>query len=797
MATVKDPVCDMNVDPEHARGGSFAHEGTTYFFCNPKCRERFAAAPAQYLQRTPATAAHAHSAHPHSVAHPAAPARRLALAPMPAPVAPISQKSGTIWVCPMDPEVRQDHPGPCPKCGMALEPEQPTIDATNPELRDMSRRLWIAASLTAPLFLLAMGAMLPFHGLMPLIPGRTRGLVEFALATPVCGWAGLPFLQRGVQSLKTRNLNMFTLIALGVGVAYSYSVVALLAPSLFPDSLRTEHGELGLYFEAAAKIVTLVLVGQVLELRARHRTGAAIRRLLELAPQTAHRVASDGSEREIPITEVRLADRLRVFPGEKLPIDGIVLEGSSHVDESMITGEPGFVSKRPSARVIGGTLNGTGSLLIQVEKVVQDTLLSRIVSLVAEAQRSRAPIQRLVDRVSSYFVPSVIAVALCTFAVWLMVGPEPRLAHAIVSAVAVLIVACPCALGLATPMSILVSTGLGASAGVLFKNAEALELLSQVDTLVVDKTGTLTEGSPRLTRIVPWPGVEEESLLRWAGSVEAQSEHPLARAVLDAAAERGLRLPPASAFESLTGRGIRATVEGEPTEVGNRSLLAARSIELGALATRAEEFEAQGHTAVFVLRSGKLLGMLAISDPIKASTKGALRALHEDGLRIVMLTGDAPATAHSVARELGIQEVIAGVLPDQKAYEIRRLQGEGRVVGMAGDGINDAPALALATVGIAMGTGTDVAIESAGVTLIKGDLACIARARRISRLALNNIRQNLYFAFGYNALGIPIAAGALYPIFGVSMSPMLAAAAMSLSSVSVIANALRLRHAGN
>jgi P-type Cu+ transporter len=813
MATVKDPVCDMNVDPERARGGSFEHQGTTYFFCNPKCRERFAADPGHYLNRPVATSttahgyaeSHAHAAHEpppvrahgSSHGHAPAPARRLPLAAASVTPDPPLQKSEQIWVCPMDPEVRQDHPGPCPKCGMALEPEQPSIDVTNPELQDMSRRLWIAASLTAPLFLLAMSAMLPFHSLAHLLPSQARRLLEFALATPVCTWAGLPFMQRGVQSLKTRNLNMFTLIALGVGFSYSFSVVALFAPGLFPESLRTEHGELGLYFEAAAVIVTLVLLGQVLELRARHQTGAAIRQLLELAPQTAHRVGADGSEREIPVTEVRVADKLRVFPGEKLPIDGVVLDGSSHVDESMITGEPGHVSKRPGASVIGGTLNGTGSLLIQAEKIAQDTLLSRIVGLVAEAQRSRAPIQKLVDRVSGYFVPSVIAISLVSFAIWLLLGPEPRVTHAIVSAVAVLIVACPCALGLATPMSILVSTGLGARAGVLFKNAEALELLSQVDTLVVDKTGTLTEGSPRLTRLIPIAGVAEESLLRWAASVEARSEHPLARAVLETAAERGSRPTQSSDFESLTGRGVRATVEGEPVAIGNRSLLEKQSVELGTLAGTASELEAQGQTVVFVTRSSRMAGMLAISDPIKASTPAALRELRDDGLRIVMLTGDASATAQSVARELGINDVIAGVLPDQKAYEISRLQSEGRLVAMAGDGINDAPALARATVGIAMGTGTDIAIESAGVTLVKGDLACIARARRISRLTLRNIRQNLWFAFGYNALGIPIAAGALFPTFGLLMSPMLAAAAMSLSSVSVIANALRLRHAGN
>jgi len=771
----------MNVDPEHARGGTFEHAGTAYFFCNPKCRERFSADPEHYLHR-------------HAVAAP-----KPVAAPTPTPSAakapPILAKSSSIWVCPMDPEVRQNHPGACPKCGMALEPEQPRADTDNPELRDMSRRLWVAAALSAPLFLLAMGSMLPLGNALHALSGRARGVLELALATPVCLWAGLPFLERGVRSISNRSLNMFTLIALGVSVAYSYSVVALVAPGLFPDSLRTEHGELGLYFEAAAVIVTLVLLGQVLELRARNRTGAAIRQLLELTPQTARLAAIDGSTREIPISEVRVGDELRVFPGEKLPIDGMVLDGASHVDESLVTGEPGQVSKRPGDRVIGGTMNGTGSLLMRAEKVAKDTLLSRIVALVAEAQRSRAPIQKLVDRVASYFVPSVIAISLSTFAVWSLVGPEPRLAHALVSAIAVLIVACPCALGLATPMSILVTTGLGASAGVLFKNAEALEILSQVDTLVVDKTGTLTEGKPKLTRVFASPQVDEESLLRWAASLEARSEHPLARAILAAATERGIQLASVSEFESLTGRGVRGNVEGAIIAIGNRALLDSQSVELGSLSALAAELEARGQTVVFLTRAGKTTGMLAISDPIKATTRAALHALREDGLRIVMLTGDAPATAEAVARELGITEVIAGVLPDQKAITIARLQTEGSVVAMAGDGVNDAPALARAAVGIAMGTGTDIAIESAGITLVKGDLAGIARARKISRLALRNIRQNLYFAFGYNALGIPIAAGVLYPAFGLLLSPMLAAAAMSLSSVSVIANALRLRRA--
>ncbi len=768
-ADVKDPVCGMTVNPERARGGSFTYEGTEYWFCNPKCNARFAAAPAQFLER-------ANDGHGHGHEHASK------------PVEPV-QAERTIWVCPMDPEVRQSHPGPCPKCGMALEPEQPSASGHNPELIEMTRRLWLAALLSAPLLVIAMGSMLPIGGLAHVLMGRSRGVVELALATPVCLWAGWPFFERAARSLVTRSLNMFTLIGLGVSAAYLYSVLALFAPGLFPEGVELEHG---LYFEAAAVIITLALLGQVLELRARQHTGAALRALLELAPPTARRIEASGKEQDVPLSSVRVGDELRLLPGGRVPCDGVVVAGASAVDESMLTGEPLPVSKRPGDRITGATLNGTGSLVLRVERMGADSALGRIVSLVSAAQRSRAPIQQLVDRVASYFVPAVIAIALLSFFIWLALGPSPRLSHALVSAVSVLIVACPCALGLATPMSILVASGMGAQVGVLFKNAEAIERLQQVDTLVLDKTGTLTEGKPQLTHCAPVPGVDEPALLGWAASLEAHSEHPLAKAVLAAAAERGQPLVGVSEFESVTGRGIRGVIAGQRIAVGNRAWLGA---QLGSLEALANELQGQGRTVVFVSRDERLVGLLAISDPIKASTPAALRALTKDGLRLVMLSGDARATAQAVARELGITEVIAEVLPEQKAEVIARLQAEGRTVAMAGDGINDAPALARADVGIAMGTGADIAIDSAGVTLVKGDLSGVARARALSRLTLRNIRQNLYFAFGYNALGIPIAAGVLYPALGVSLSPMLAAAAMSLSSVSVIANALRLRRA--
>lgn len=753
---VRDPVCGMSVDPSTARGGSFEHDGQRYFFCNPKCRERFTADPAHYL--APAEDAdHA----------------RTKLAP-----------ANTIWVCPMDPEVRESRPIPCPKCGMALEPEHPAAGQENPELTDMTRRARVAGALSAPLFLLAMSSMF-----VHVLPARSRGFLELALATPVCWWAGLPFFQRAVSSVRQRSLNMFTLIGLGVGVAYGYSMVLLLAPGWFPQTRIGQHGELGLYFEAAAVIVTLVLVGQVLELRARHRTGAAVRELLELAPATARRVFGDGQERDVPVDTLRVGDKLRVRPGEKIPVDCVVLEGESQVDESMISGEPLPVVKQKGDRAIGATLNGEGSLLLRAEKVGQDTLLSRIAALVAQAQRSRAPIQQLVDRVASFFVPSVIGIALLTFAVWLLVGPEPRMANAVVSAVAVLIVACPCALGLATPMSIMVATGKAAQMGVLFKNAEALELLREVDTLVLDKTGTLTEGKPKVTRIVTAGGISDERLLGLAASLEQLSQHPLGKAVVSAANARQLPRQPVEAFESLTGRGVRGTIAGSQVSIGNRALFGELSLPASA------DLEQAGETVVFVALDGAFAGLLAIADPPKAGAFEAVRGLRADGLRVIMLSGDSRATAEAVARELGIAEVIAEVLPEQKADVIARLEREGRRVAMAGDGINDAPALALARVGIAMGTGSDVAIESAGVTLVQGDIASILRARSLSRLTVANIRQNLIFAFGYNALGVPIAAGVLYPAFGVLASPMLAALAMSASSLSVITSALRLRRA--
>ncbi|HEX3852980.1 MAG TPA: heavy metal translocating P-type ATPase [Polyangiaceae bacterium] len=772
--TAKDPVCGMTVNTAQPRGGSFTHHGVSYYFCGPKCRERFSADPEKYLAAKPSAA------------------------PVSAAVAPpaIEQSPGRVYVCPMDPEVREPRPGACPKCGMALEPEHPSVtDDGNPELRDMSRRFYLAALLSVPLLALAMGDMLLGQQLSNALPRGLRGLLELALATPVCLWAGLPFLERALRSIQNRSLNMFTLIGLGVSTAYTFSVVAVLAPGVFPASFRSEHGEVGLYFEAAAVIVALVLLGQVLELRARGQTGAAIRALLGLAPKTARRLDANGEETDVPLDSVQVGDRLRIRPGEKVPVDGIVLEGASNVDESMVTGESLPVSKKVSDRLIGGTVNGTSSFIMRAEKVGSETLLARIVSMVSEAQRSRAPIQKLADVVAGYFVPLVIGIAFLTFAVWSLVGPEPRLAHALVNAVAVLIIACPCALGLATPMSIMVATGKGASLGVLFKNAEAIEVLRKVDTLVVDKTGTLTEGKPKLTNIVTAPGVEEAALLRWTASIERQSEHPLGAAIVAAAKARRLELSAVASFDSKTGLGVRGVVEARQIAVGNRALLGSLGADPGPLAEHAEELRKAGETVIFVAVDGKAAGILSIADSLKQSTLEAIRALHREGLRIVMLTGDTRATAEAVAKRLGIDEVIADVLPDQKALAIKRLQKEGRVVAMAGDGINDAPALAQAEVGIAMGTGTDVAMESAGITLVKGDLRGIIRARAISRLTLTNIKQNLFFAFVYNSLGIPLAAGALYPVFGWLLSPMIAAAAMSLSSVSVISNALRLKRA--
>jgi len=745
------------------------HAGRLYRFCSDGCRVKFVAEPERYVQGSPAR-----------------------------PPSPSDGREAAIYTCPMHPEVRQAGPGSCPKCGMALEPLMPGTDgdaAEERELRDMSRRFGVALALTVPLVLVAMGDLLPGQPVSRLLSERVRVFVELALATPVCLWAAWPFFTRAVASVRHRSPNMFTLIGLGVGVAYAYSVVAALVPARFPASFREGSGAVAVYFEAAAVIVTLILLGQVLELRARTRTGAAIRSLLDMQAKTARRLRDDGTEEDVPLEAVGVGDRLRVRPGEKVPVDGVVLEGSSAVDESMVSGEPVPVEKHAGDRVVGSTVNGTGSLVMKAEKVGADTLLARIVAMVAEAQRSRAPIQRTVDVVAAWFVPAVVLVAVVTSAVWALVGPEPRLAHALINAVAVLIIACPCALGLATPMSIMVATGKGATLGVLFRNAEAIELLRKVDTLVVDKTGTLTEGKPKLVGVTATGPVEEADLLRLAATLERGSEHPLAAAIVRGAEERGVRAGRAEGFESLTGRGVRGRVEGRDVALGNRALLHDLAIDPGDLADRAEELRRDGQTVMFVALDGVAVGLLGVADPIKESTPDAIRELQADGVRLVMLTGDSGTTARAVAAKLGIDEILADVLPDRKSEHVAELQSEGRFVAMAGDGVNDAPALAKAHVGIAMGTGTDVAMESAGVTLVKGDLRGIARARHLSRLTMSNIRQNLFFAFFYNAAGVPIAAGVLYPAFGMLLSPMIAAAAMSFSSVSVVGIALRLRSA--
>ena len=700
----------------------------------------------------------------------------------------------TEWVCPMHPEVVRPGPGACPVCGMALEPRMVTLEEeVSPELRDMTRRFWVGLVLTVPLMAIAMSDLIPGQALQHAASPRLLAWVQLALATPVVLWAGAPFFERAWASVVNRSPNMFTLIALGTGTAYGYSVAATLAPGLFPPAVRGHGGEVGVYFEVAATITVLVLLGQVLELRARSRTSGAIRALLGLAPTTARVLRADGREEDAPLAEVVVGDRLRVRPGERIPVDGTVVEGRSAVDESMVTGEPLPVEKTPGDRVTGGTVNGAGSVVMQAERVGRDTLLARIVQLVSEAQRSRAPIQRLADRVSAYFVPAVVAAALLSALVWGTVGPEPRLAYALVAAVAVLIIACPCALGLATPMSIMVGTGRGATAGVLVKHAEALEILEKVDTVVVDKTGTLTEGRPRLAALVALPPHDETELLRLAASLERGSEHPLAGAIVGAARERGLALEEAADFRAVPGQGVSGRVGGRRVALGNAKLLAALGVEAGDLGPRADALRREGQTAVLLAVDDRVAGLVSVADPIKASTPEALRTLRDDGIRVVMVTGDSRATAEAVARTLGIDEVEAEVLPDQKVAIVKRLQAEGRIVAMAGDGINDAPALAQAHVGIAMGTGTDVAMESADVTLVKGDLRGIARARRLSRATMRNIRQNLFFAFVYNVLGVPLAAGVLYPVLGLLLSPMVASAAMTFSSVSVIANALRLR----
>jgi Cu+-exporting ATPase len=767
----------MDVTPGDAAGGSAEHAGTTYWFCSPHCRERFVAEPGRFVT-APATR----------------PARATVPAHTPAGVPSRHPADERIYTCPMHPQIRQTGPGSCPICGMALEPLVAAGDeGPDPELIDMTRRFWIGLILTLPLLVSAMADMLPGAPLRHLIPARVSAWGQLVLATPVVLWAGWPFFVRGWASIVNRSLNMFTLIALGVGVAWVYSVVAVLAPGLFPDSFRTHGGEVGLYFEAAAVITVLVLLGQVLELRARGQTSSAIRALLQLAPKTARRVREDGADEEIPLEHVRVGDRLRVRPGEAVPVDGVVLEGVSAVDESMVTGESIPVEKVAESRVIAGTVNGTGSFVMRAERVGSETLLAQIVHMVAEAQRSRAPIQRLADTVSAYFVPTVVAVAAVTFFAWAGWGPEPRMAYAIVNAVAVLIIACPCALGLATPMSIMVATGRGAMAGVLVRNAEALELMEKVDTLVIDKTGTLTEGRPKLITVEPVAGGASDELLRLASSLERASEHPLAAAIVSGALERGAAPVAVEDFRSVTGKGVAGRVEGRAVALGNLRMMEDLQVGLGGLAARADALRRDGQTVMFVAVDRQPAGLVGVADPIKSTTPEAFRLLRESGLRILMVTGDSRATAEAVARTIGIAEVQAEVLPEQKIEVVKRLQAEGRRVAMAGDGVNDAPALAQADVGIAMGTGTDVAMQSADVTLVKGDLRGIVRARRLSQATMRNIRENLFFAFAYNALGVPVAAGVLYPVTGLLLSPIIASAAMTFSSVSVIANALRLR----
>jgi Cu+-exporting ATPase len=789
----------MDVVPGQAGGGAAEHGGTTYWFCNPGCREKFVADPARYLAPPPPRAPAARDAriytcpmHPEirQVGPGACPKCGMALEPVVTPVVTTREE----WTCPMHPEIVRPGPGSCPICGMALERRSVAVEeGPDPELVDMTRRFWVSFALTIPLLVFVMGDMVPGEPLRHLVPGRLIAWGQLALATPVVLWGGWPFFVRARLSLVYRSLNMFTLIALGTGLAYVYSVAAVIAPGLFPASFRAHGGQVGLYFEAAAVITVLVLLGQVLELRARSQTSSAIKALLGLAPRTARRLGADGSEEDVSLEDVQPGDQLRVRPGEKIPVDGSVLEGTSAVDESMVTGESIPVEKAPGSKVTGGTVNGTGGFVMLAERVGRDTLLAQIVQMVSEAQRSRAPIQRLADLVSSYFVPAVVAVAVVTAIVWSLVGPEPRMAYALVNAVAVLIIACPCALGLATPMSIMVGTGRGATAGVLIRNAEALETLEKVDTLVVDKTGTLTEGKPALTSVTAVDGRSEADVLRLAASLERGSEHPLAAAIVAGAERRGVTLVPVEEFKSTTGKGVRGKVDGHQVALGNQRLLEDLGVSLDAWGERAERLRGDGQTVMFVAVDGRVAGLVGVADPIKASTPEALALLRAADVHVLMLTGDSRATALAIAGKLGIADVEAEVLPDQKSTVVKRLQDKGRVVAMAGDGVNDAPALAQAQVGIAMGTGTDVAMQSAGITLVKGDLRGIVRARRLSQATMRNIRENLFFAFVYNALGVPIAAGVLYPLFGLLLSPIIASAAMSLSSVSVIGNALRLR----
>ncbi len=767
-----DPVCGMTVD-KNAPAGTVEFDGQTYFFCSQHCVKKFRDNPGRYLSP------------------PAQGLTQLGREPIAAQL-PMAARE---YTCPMHPEIVRDRPGSCPICGMALEPRAITAtEEENPELTDMTRRFWVSVFLTLPVFLIGMSDLLPGRPLERLVSMDVLGWIQLVLATPVALWCGWPFFVRAWQSVLNRSPNMFTLIGLGVGVAYVYSLIAKIAPGLFPESFK-ERGIVPVYFEAAAVITTLVLLGQVLELKARSRTGAAIRALLNLAPKTARRIRKDGNEEDVPLDQVRVGDHLRVRPGEKVPVDGRVIEGSSFVDESMVTGEPIPVEKHDGEAVIGATVNTTGSFVMRAEHVGSETVLARIVQMVADAQRSRAPIQRLADVVASYFVPAVIVVAILTFLAWAFVGPEPRLAYALINAVAVLIIACPCALGLATPMSVMVAMGRGATIGVLFKNAKAIEVMRKVDTVVVDKTGTLTEGKPKLVSVVTIEEVGETEMLRLAAGLERASEHPLAAAIISGAQERGLAPMTIDSFESVTGKGVRGMIAGRPIAIGNRALIDELKIDTGSLDEEAERLRAEGQTVMFVIVDGRVSGLIAVADPIKPSAPEAIQALHAEGLRIAMVTGDNRTTAEAVAQKLNIDRVIADVLPEEKVGIVKRLQDEGHVVAMAGDGINDAPALAQADVGIAMGTGTDVAMESADVTLVKGDLRGIVRARRLSHVTMRNIKQNLFWAFIYNLLGVPIAAGVLYPFFGILLSPMIAAAAMSFSSVSVIANALRLRRA--
>jgi Cu+-exporting ATPase len=858
-----DPVCGMLVQPDSPFQATYG--GRNFSFCSPRCLDVFQEQPQRYLEPSGEEPEKAEKAEAQPAAEGEAAPEHYLTCPMhpevkePVPrcpkcgmflrppeetpekepeKAPAAEEKapapgGAVYTCPMDPEVRQEEPGSCPKCGMALERTEPEAPLTrteytcpmhpevvqdspgscpkcgmaleprtvyaeeeeNPELVDMRRRFWVSLVLTVPLVVIAMGGLIPGFArfLEDLAPSQVWGWVELGLATPVVLWCGWPFFVRGIKSIINRSLNMFTLIGLGVSVAYIYSVIAQIFPGIFPPSFRSETGEVAVYFEAAAFIVTLVLMGQVLELKARGQTSQAIKALLGLAPKTARRLKEDGTEEDVPLDQVQAGDRLRVRPGEKVPVDGVVLEGKSSVDESMVTGEPIPLEKEPGTKVIGATVNGTGSLVMRAEKVGTDTLLAQIVKMVSEAQHSRAPIQRLVDVVAAYFVPTVVGIAILTFIAWALFGPEPTMAHAIINAVAVLIIACPCALGLATPMSIMVATGKGATVGVLFKNAEAIEVMRQVDTLVVDKTGTLTEGKPKLMNVTSMNDMDENKLLRLAATLEKGSEHPLAAAIVKGARERDLELADAEDFEYLTGKGVTGKVDGRQVALGNVRLLEELGLEAGKLADQADALRQEGQTVMLVAVDGQAAGLVAVADPVKETTPAAIQSLHEDGLRVVMLTGDNQTTAEAVARRLDLDEVLPEVLPDQKAEKVKELQGEGRFVAMAGDGINDAPALAQAQVGIAMGTGTDVAMESAGVTLVKGDLQGIVRARLLSRATMRNIKQNLFFAFVYNSLGVPIAAGVLYPWFGILLSPIIAAAAMSFSSVSVVSNALRLR----